>query len=110
MVPAKKLLDLDGIETLEDGQDVTYVHFLCDRHELVWSEGAVTETLHTGQEALKTLSAEARAEIFEIFPELDGEGNNSHRPLARPVPKGRLIRKLVERIGRNGRDLVEQAA
>ena len=33
-------------------------------------EGAASESLYTGPEALKMLGAEARAEIYQIFPEL----------------------------------------
>jgi len=110
LVPAKKLLCVDGVDVVEDAIGVTYTHFLCDRHELVWSDGAVTETLHTGAEAMKTLSEEAKAEIFEIFPELADPAVAGSRHLARLVPKGREMRKMLERIQKNGRTLLEDAA
>ena len=69
LVAAKQLLQIDGID-LDDAADVTYVHFLCDRHEVVFSNGAPTESLYTGPEALKSVGAAAREEIFVLFPQL----------------------------------------
>ena len=39
-------------------------------HEVVFSNGAPTESLYIGSQALKTLTPEAREEIFALFPEL----------------------------------------
>lgn len=107
LVAAKKLLELEGIDVVEDADGVEYFHFLCDRHELVWSEGAVTETLHTGPEALKTLSDEAREEIFDIFPELAEDTDLTQRETARFTPKGKEVRQLLSRIRKNDKLLVE---
>ena len=49
---------------------VTYVHFLFDRHQIMESDGAETESLFTGPEALKTVDSAARIEILHLFPEL----------------------------------------
>jgi len=103
LVAAKHLLALDGIEIAEDLAEVTYWHLLFDTHQLVFSDGAVTESLFTGPEALKTVGAAARAEIFTLFPELAaGAGTIPVRPL---VP-GRLARRFAERILRNRKALV----
>ena len=55
---------------LHGAECVTYVHFLFDRHQIVESEGAETESLFTGPEALKTVDSAARVEILHLFPEL----------------------------------------
>ena len=102
LVPAKHLLGLPGVEIVEDMQSVTYVHAMFDDHEIVRANGALTEALYTGTEAMKALSPEARAEIDEIF----GEVPYLDRPPARPVPKGRVARKLVERHVKNEKALV----
>uniref|UniRef100_UPI0035AF8BD3 Hint domain-containing protein n=1 Tax=Paracoccus sp. TaxID=267 RepID=UPI0035AF8BD3 len=55
LVAAKQLCQVDGIDVANDLDGVTYVHFLFDSHQLVISNGAETESLHTGAEALKSV-------------------------------------------------------
>lgn len=107
LIAAKKLVGLPGISVVEDGQGVAYFHLLFDRHELVWSNGAVTESLHTGPEALRSLSPEAREEVLTLFPELAREDASDVLPMARPVAAGRKTRSLIRRLEANGKDLVE---
>ncbi|MFQ1701517.1 Hint domain-containing protein [Loktanella agnita] len=100
-VPAKHLLGLDGVEVATDMRAVTYVHFMCDDHEIVSAEGALAETLYTGTEAMKAMSDDARAEIDMLF----GDAPYMNRPLARPTPKGRLAKQLVQRHVKNDKAL-----
>jgi hypothetical protein len=51
-------------------QGVNYVHFLCDRHEIVFVDGAATESLYPGPMAMKAMDRDARAELMMIFPDL----------------------------------------
>ena len=69
-IAAKDLIGVPGIEIAIDLTEITYWHFICDQHQVVFAEGAASESLYTGPEALKMLGAEARAEIYQIFPEL----------------------------------------
>ncbi len=93
LLPAKKLLALPGVSRADELDEITYVHFLFDRHQLVISEGAVTESLFTGPEALRAVSPAARKEILTLFPELS-DVNFSAR-LARPEP---IRRKQMDRL------------
>ena len=103
LVAAKHLLGLPGVSVEPPGQAVTYVHLLFDRHELVWSNGAVTESFYLGDQAVAAVDAAAREEILALFPDLAQE-----RPQgARPFVRGRIARKLVERSQANRRALVE---
>ena len=68
LVAAKHLLQVDGIDVVQDADSVTYVHFLFDRHQIVESEGAETESLFTDPEAVKTVDSAARVEIFAPVP------------------------------------------
>ena len=95
LVAAKHLLSLDGVELAEDVTEVTYVHVLFDRHEVVYAEGAQSESLYTGEQALRAVGDSARAEIFALFPEL----------AAGTVPGAR---KFLT--GRQGRDLAARHA
>ncbi|MCJ8139862.1 Hint domain-containing protein [Falsirhodobacter halotolerans] len=95
LIAAKQLLAIDGIETVEDGDGVEYFHILLPQHDIVFSNGAWTESLFTGAQALQSLSDENREEIRQIFPEITDE--RWQPDAARFVPKGRLSRDLAER-------------
>lgn len=104
LAAAKQLLHLDGIDIADDLSSVEYFHILFDRHEVVISNGAETESLYTGKEALKAVGPAARAEIFALFPELREGGGPL--PAARLLSSGKQARKLAMRHARHGRPLV----
>lgn len=106
LVPAKDLVGNPGIRVLEGSADVTYWHFLLDGHHLVNSNGAVTESLYTGAQALRALPPQSRQEIFEIFPELRALDHAGLPAPARLFISGRRARRLIARAGRNGQLLV----
>ena len=109
LVPAKKLLSLDGVTVIHDNPDgVEYWHMLFDQHEIIWSNGTPTESMFTGPEALKAVSPESRAEIETLFPEICAEG---FKPTsARYIPqKGKLVEKLVQRHQANKKPLYSAA-
>jgi hypothetical protein len=49
---------------------VTYVHIAFDRHEIVFAEGAPSESFHPGHVGLNGILDPCREELFRIFPEL----------------------------------------
>lgn len=100
LVGAKHLAELDGVEIAEDMHEATYWHFLFEKHQIVFSNGARTESLYTGVEALKSISLEAREEIYEIFPGLRADPDAGTEAVRLLVP-GRQARKLAERSTRN---------
>lgn len=69
LVAAKHLIAGDGIRAIQSA-GTSYIHFMCDRHEVVLSDGAWTETFQPGDQTLKGMGNAQRSEIFEIFPEL----------------------------------------
>lgn len=98
-VPAKHLTGLDGVAIATDMAAVTYYHLLCDTHEIIEADGALAETLHTGTEAMKSMTPDSLAEIEQIF----GDIPLATRPLALFSPKGRQAQRLVERHIKNDR-------
>ncbi|KGJ17297.1 hemolysin [Paracoccus sanguinis] len=102
LVAAKQLCQLDGIDVAQDLSEVVYIHFLFDDHQIVFSNGAETESLLVGPEALKSVGIAARAEILALFPEL---ADHAAVP-ARTVTSGRMARKLAVRHLQNQRPLV----
>ncbi|WP_022707094.1 Hint domain-containing protein [Paracoccus zeaxanthinifaciens] len=105
LVAAKHLCGMPGIAVAEDVAAPVYVHFLMDRHEVVFAESAASESLHTGAEALRSVGPAARDEIFAIFPELR---DRAYRPVpARPLIGGRVGRNLARRHAANSRSLLQ---
>ncbi|WP_158644539.1 Hint domain-containing protein [Paracoccus jeotgali] len=104
LVAAKQLLMVDGVDVAHDLDRVTYVHFLFDDHQIVISNGAETESMHTGAEAMKSIGAAALAEIFAIFPDLREMG--AERVSARVIASGRMGRRLAVRHVENRKPLV----
>ncbi len=50
---------------------VTYWHLMFDRHELVWSDGAISESLHPAEAAKTPTLARQMAELRQLFPWID---------------------------------------
>ncbi|MEO1000420.1 MAG: Hint domain-containing protein [Pseudomonadota bacterium] len=69
LVAAKHLCGGRAIRALEGGE-VTYFHLLFDQHQIVTANGVASESFHPGQIGLDAFGAEARAEIYGLFPEL----------------------------------------
>lgn len=99
LVPAIKLTALPGIFEDTPVQSVDYYHLLFDAHEVIYAEGAPTESLYTGPEALKAVGPEARHEILSLFPQL-ADVEASPKP-ARFIPCGRMQKQLIYRHVKN---------
>ena len=84
LVSARHLIDNKAV-TREEGGMVTYIHMMFDQHEIVFAEGAATESFHPGDVGLSAIKDEAREELFAIFPELrampNSYGNTARRCL-----------------------------
>jgi len=102
LVPAKSLLSLEGVAVAKDIRFVTYYHFLCEQHQIVYSNRAPTESLYVGKECMKSMSTEAQEEICALFPEL------CSGPIvpARALIPNRLARKLALRHAKNQKPLL----
>ncbi|NKX42970.1 Hint domain-containing protein [Roseicyclus persicicus] len=99
LAPALWLVNDRTITRDRSARFVTYAHILCDDHEIVYTSGLMSETLHPGHVALGTLSAQQRAEIEAIFPELFADGIPAGASLARRSLTGKETR-VLQRTGR----------
>ncbi len=99
LVTAKQLTVLDGIDIVTDFDEVEYFHILFDQHEIVFAEGAETESLYVGKESLKSLGDEACEEIFTIFPELRTL-EEAPKP-ARALASGYKVKQMAQRHAKN---------
>ncbi|WP_282170250.1 Hint domain-containing protein [Ruegeria atlantica] len=106
LVAARALVGVPGITVEENAESVEYFHMLFEQHEIVFAEGAPSESLFAGAEALRTVPLAARAEMLELFPALTTE--DFVPPSARPIPsKGKQVRHMVQRHIKNSRSLIE---
>jgi Hint domain len=94
LVPAHRLENGRTVRLGLPQGDVTYVHFLFDRHQIVISEGLATESFYPSPLSLTGVEAEAKAELLLIFPELR-QGVTAPFDLARPVVEGKLASVLA---------------
>lgn len=68
-VSAAHLLEHPAVSR-QAGGDVTYLHLMLDRHEVVYANGVPTESFFPGDCALAALSDPCREEMFALFPDL----------------------------------------
>ncbi|MBU3029933.1 Hint domain-containing protein [Paracoccus sp. XHP0099] len=102
LVAARQLTEVPGIEELTDAQGVSYVHLLFDRHEVLMSNGAETESLYPGPQTIEALG-EAAEEVFTLFPQL--RDDPAAVDTARPLAAGRRARQLARRHATNQQPL-----
>ncbi|MFZ1483102.1 MAG: Hint domain-containing protein, partial [Paracoccaceae bacterium] len=83
LVRAEHLTHLPGV-ALAAETEVTYIHLLFDRHEVVLSDGTWSESFQPGDRTLAGLDGAARDELFHLFPDLaTGPAYASARPTLR---------------------------
>ncbi|SEL03867.1 Ca2+-binding protein, RTX toxin-related [Roseovarius nanhaiticus] len=74
LVAAKHLVD--GRDVIAAPQAaVTYIHMMLDCHEVIYANGAATESFHAADAGISAISDKSREEMFSIFPELRANPN-----------------------------------
>ncbi len=92
LIPAIKMTQLPQVFVETTVKQVSYFHILFDQHEIIYAEGAATESLFTGPEAMKAVSPQARAEILALFPDLPVPTKPRH-----PIPSAKEQAEIVAR-------------
>ena len=64
---------------------VSYIHFLCDAHQVILADGAWTETFHPDDQVMAGLGNSQRREILDLFPEVEVMGAARRFPTARDI-------------------------
>jgi hypothetical protein len=73
LVAAEDLLNGGSIAVDLVAREVTYVHVLLERHEVVWANGLATESFHPAAAALDSLDPHDRFALEAILPEIAGD-------------------------------------
>ena len=91
LVPAQALLNGATVRQVLPLAGVTYLHLLFDRHEVILSEGALSESLHPGETGLGALDPAQRQEIEALFPGQALERRRAALPMLR-MAEARALR------------------
>jgi hypothetical protein len=84
--------------------DIEYFHLLFDEHEVIFADGAPTESFFLGEEALKSLPTQSLKEIELIFRDVSLPvqlEDSKHL-----IPNGKRQARLVERHLKNQKSLL----
>ncbi len=95
LVAAKDLLN-DKSVRIQEGGDVTYVHLLFDRHQVIFSEGLTTESFLPGPQTSHAFEQDTIDEICALFPEIDRETGLGYSPSARRTLRGYEAKILTQ--------------
>ncbi len=87
LVAAKHLCGWPGICRI-DPPEITYLHILFERHEVLRSDGAWSESFQPGDLTLGGIGDAQRAEILALFPDLAGPaGRTAYRAARRSLKR-----------------------
>lgn len=73
LIAAKDLVNDRTITVDLRVREVTYVHLLLSRHQILWANGVETESFHPASAALSALDDEDRKRLLEINPSFEHE-------------------------------------
>lgn len=93
LVPAKALVNDSTIHVDQTASSAEYFHLLFDQHQIIFTDGAPTESFFPGAFSLRMLSPEARHQLLTLFPGLleDGGYGDAARPCLTPR-EGQFLR------------------
>ena len=108
LVAAKHLVGVNGVDVDRATWSVTYVHFMFDRHEIVFADGAPCESLWLGPQALATLGPDPLGRVKTRMDREDAMPSEAVSP-SRPLVDGHRARKMSERHRKNAKALLDTA-
>lgn len=72
LVAARDLVDGQGIVQDMEIKEVTYVHLLLPRHEVLFADGVETESFHPANAALSSMDSADRTRLLQTLPGVAG--------------------------------------
>lgn len=95
LVKAKDLINDHSIRPVRGLSEAHYFHLLFDRHQILWADGALSESYQPGPETMAGFDAGTQAEIRQLFPDLCAATGRGYGPAARPALRGFEARLLA---------------
>ncbi|MEM7422908.1 MAG: Hint domain-containing protein [Pseudomonadota bacterium] len=105
---AKALTGLKNVRRMVGKRQITYFALLLERHEVIFAEGAPTESFRPGPVALATFKPEHRAQIFALYPGLADDPDHALGPPARKITKRREIEQLLRNVSSNRSEVIKE--
>lgn len=90
LVRAGDLVDDRRVLVDHAATEVTYVHMLLPRHEVIWANGVETESFHPANADLAHLNAVERDELLDVVPGADREPDAYGPPARRCLSRAEL--------------------
>lgn len=106
LVAAIRLTSLPGIFQVDDIDDVEYFHIITPNHEILNSEGVLSESFLIGPEASNIINAAQMEDVASLFP--DQIASCATPSAACYIPTNKLQKKLIMRHVKNNRSIVCQ--
>ena len=107
LVASIRLTSLPGIYVDTAIKNIEYFHLLFDNHEVIYADGAATESLFLGVEAIKSMPTQHKEELRAIFPDLEGSFKSHLSEYY--TPSNQRQKQLVMRHLKNRRNLVSKS-
>ena len=76
LVSARDLVNGSSVAVDYAMREVTYIHLMLPRHQIVWANGVETESYHPANAALSTLETGDRKRLLRMLPELEYDLNS----------------------------------
>ncbi|WP_372884091.1 Hint domain-containing protein [Shimia sp.] len=73
LVAARELIDNAGVAVDYSLREVTYIHLMLPRHQILWANGVETESFHPASAALSTLEQRDHDRLMRAMPGLDAD-------------------------------------
>ncbi len=105
LIPAAKLTGLPGVVVAQEIKQVDYFHILLAHHGVIFAEGAPTESLFAGPQALAMFSPAERCEIRALCAEVAWPGSSPQPACA--IPPGRRQARMIARMAGNRKSALE---
>ena len=76
LVSARDLVNGSSVAVDLAMREVTYIHLLLPRHQILWANGVETESYHPANASLSTLETQDRKRLLRMLPELEVDLNS----------------------------------
>ena len=83
LVAAKDLVNDRTVTVDYQIKKTTYIHLLFDRHEVIWANGAETESFHPSHALATAVPSKQLAELYQIFPHIEDDPYSFGEPARR---------------------------
>jgi hypothetical protein len=103
LVPVHTLSDNSFAEIDETQKEVTYYHLLTDQHDVILANGLPCESLHIGAHLEGAIGPDRYQQVLDLL----ASGQVS-KESSLPILENKQARKLIERIAKNGKLLLEK--